>query len=121
LHQNREVKLRIILWHVLGLSKGPPKQRGSKTVTIEYNEQQNDVSNAKINTAGADPVEIILNGEARSVPDGISLDKLMDLLEMDPSRVAVERNREIVRKPSWNETVIQAGDQIEVVWFVGGG
>ena len=66
-------------------------------------------------------IEIVLNGDARSVPAGLSLDRLLIFLEVDRSRVAVERNREIVRKPLWSDTLISAGDQIEVVWFVGGG
>ena len=66
-------------------------------------------------------IEIVLNGDPRSIPPGLSLDQLLVFLEVDPGRVAVERNREIVRKPSWSETSVQPGDQIEIVWFVGGG
>jgi len=66
-------------------------------------------------------IEIVLNGDPRTVPAGLSLERLLIFLEVDPSRVAVERNREIVRKALWSDTLIAAGDQIEVVWFVGGG
>ena len=66
-------------------------------------------------------IEIVVNGTARTVPQNISLDRLLVFLEVDPSRVAVERNREIVRKPAWAATEVQPGDQLEVVWFVGGG
>ena len=66
-------------------------------------------------------IEIVVNGEGKSVPEGISLERLLGFLDVDPSRVAVERNREIVRKTEWGGTVIQAGDSLEVVWFVGGG
>ena len=66
-------------------------------------------------------IEIVVNGEQRRVPAGLSLEKLVLFLEIDPSRVAVERNREIVRKPMWIETPVESDDQIEVVWFVGGG
>lgn len=68
-----------------------------------------------------DSIQIVLNGDPRAVPAALTLDKLLLLLEIDPSRVAIERNREIVRKPSWPETVVQPSDQIEIVWFVGGG
>jgi len=74
-----------------------------------------------MNTGETKIIEIVLNGDPRSVPAGLSLDQLLLFLEVDPSRVAVERNREIARKPSWSETLIEPGDQIEVVWFVGGG
>jgi thiamine biosynthesis protein ThiS len=40
---------------------------------------------------------------------------------MDPSRVAVELNREIVHKPAWPSSQVLDGAQLEVVWFVGGG
>lgn len=66
-------------------------------------------------------MEIVVNGSAKSVPEGLTLDRLLVYLEVDPGRVAVERNREIAHKAAWAETVVQAGDSLEVVWFVGGG
>ncbi|MEP6962479.1 MAG: sulfur carrier protein ThiS [Acidobacteriota bacterium] len=66
-------------------------------------------------------VEIVLNGQTKPVPEGCSLQELLGFLEIDPSRVAIERNREIVRKNLWAETMVAPGDQLEVVWFVGGG
>ena len=39
----------------------------------------------------------------------------------DPKRIAVERNGEIVPKPKYGETILQDGDSVEVVSFVGGG
>ncbi len=66
-------------------------------------------------------VAIVLNGEPREVPEGLTLDKLLTWLEIPASRVAVERNRAIVRKSEWNSVNIESGDQLEVVWFVGGG
>jgi thiamine biosynthesis protein ThiS len=66
-------------------------------------------------------IEIVVNGQPRQVPEGISLDRLLVFLEVDPSRVAVERNREIARQSAWNATLVKPGDHLEVVWFVGGG
>jgi thiamine biosynthesis protein ThiS len=66
-------------------------------------------------------LEIVLNGERRSVPAGLTLDRLLIWLAMDPSRVAVEFNGSIVRKPAWAATEVAQGSQIEIVWFVGGG
>ena len=66
-------------------------------------------------------IEIVLNGEPRRVPRGVSIHRLLEFLEIDPARVAVERNREMVRQPDWSGTQVQPGDQVEVVWFVGGG
>jgi thiamine biosynthesis protein ThiS len=72
-------------------------------------------------TAQTKTIEVVVNGVARSVPEGFSLDKLLVWLEVDPARVAVERNLSIVRKADWSATEILAGDRLEIVWFVGGG
>jgi len=66
-------------------------------------------------------VEIVVNGHPRQVPEGVFLDRLLVFLEVDPTRVAVERNREIARQSTWSTTRIEAGDSLEIVWFVGGG
>ncbi len=66
-------------------------------------------------------IEIVLNGEARRVPQGFQLDGLLKFLDIDPARVAVELDRAIVRKQDWGATEVRDGAQIEVVWFVGGG
>lgn len=66
-------------------------------------------------------IEIFLNGEKREVPPDLHLDALLQWLEIPLNRVAVERNRTIVRKTDWNVTPVTPGDQLEVVWFVGGG
>lgn len=66
-------------------------------------------------------IEIVLNGEPRQVPADLTMDRLLLWLEIDPSRVAVEFNGAIVRKPVWTGIEVAAGSQIEVVWFVGGG
>jgi sulfur carrier protein len=79
------------------------------------------VSNPPVEVEQTKTILIVLNGESRAVPQGLTVDKLLSWLEMDPSRVAVELNREIVRKAAWTATEIQDGAQVEVVWFVGGG
>jgi thiamine biosynthesis protein ThiS len=66
-------------------------------------------------------IRIVINGEPREAPAGLNLEQVLRFLEVDPSRVAVERNREIVRKPEWNSTTIGSGDSLEIVQFVGGG
>jgi thiamine biosynthesis protein ThiS len=66
-------------------------------------------------------IEVVVNGEPRRVPQGLFLDALLVLLEIDPSRVAVERNLAIARKADWPSTRIEPGDRLEIVWFVGGG
>jgi thiamine biosynthesis protein ThiS len=66
-------------------------------------------------------IGIVLNGESRRVPEGLSVAGLLRFLEIDAGRVAVELNREIVRKPDWESAQVLDAAQVEVVWFVGGG
>jgi sulfur carrier protein len=66
-------------------------------------------------------IEVVVNGEPRRIPQGLSLDAVIVFLEIDPSRVAVERNLAIARKADWATTRVEAGDRLEIVWFVGGG
>ena len=66
-------------------------------------------------------IQIVLNGRTRDVPEGLALDSLLAFLEIKPDRVAIERNRAIVRKPDWPVTKVEPADQLEIVWFVGGG
>lgn len=66
-------------------------------------------------------ITIHLNGEAKEVPEGLTLAGLLDWLKLPADRVAVERNLEIVPRARWAETAIQPEDRLEVVHFVGGG
>jgi sulfur carrier protein len=66
-------------------------------------------------------IEVVVNGEPRRVPEGLFLDRLLVWLEINPSRVAVERNLTIARKTDWPATPVEPGDRLEIVWFVGGG
>ncbi|HUO25280.1 MAG TPA: sulfur carrier protein ThiS [Candidatus Aquilonibacter sp.] len=65
-----------------------------------------------------------INGEARTFPDistGFTLAALLDSLRLKSDRVAVELNREIVRRENWPETTLKENDRLEIVHFVGGG
>lgn len=66
-------------------------------------------------------IEIVVNGNTRQVPDGLTVYELLRFIEADPARVAVEVNREIVRKPDWTTVRVGAGSELEIVQFVGGG
>jgi sulfur carrier protein len=74
-----------------------------------------------MSTSETAAIEIVVNGERRTAPAGLDLAGLLAHLNIDNSRVAVELNREIVRKPDWNRTTIRSGDRLEIVQFVGGG
>lgn len=66
-------------------------------------------------------VTIVVNGEAREIPHGLTLTAFLASLELDPRGVVVERNREIVRRPAMEATTLEDGDRLELVHFVGGG
>jgi thiamine biosynthesis protein ThiS len=66
-------------------------------------------------------IQIIVNGEPQAAPAGLTVAGLLAHLELDPERVAIELNREIVRKPEWDSKAVEAGAKLEIVQFVGGG
>lgn len=66
-------------------------------------------------------MKIILNGETRSFRVGTTLSVLVAGLGSDPRGIAIERNLEIVPKSEHESVVLEEGDRLEVVQFVGGG
>ena len=66
-------------------------------------------------------LSIRINGEHRRVPGGTSLVELVNQLGLDPLRVAVERNLEIVPRSTLGKVCVEDGDDYEIVHFVGGG
>ncbi len=69
----------------------------------------------------AQKIEIILNGEKREVPTSSSLEDLVSELGLERDRIAVELNLQIVTRHRWVEHLLQNGDRVELVHFVGGG
>ena len=66
-------------------------------------------------------LEITLNGEPRRVPGGLTIGQMLREIGLDPRKVAVERNREIVPRSSLDDVRVEPGDAFEIVHFVGGG
>jgi len=66
-------------------------------------------------------LEIRVNGEQRRVPGGLSIAQMLEELGLDPLRVAVERNLEVVPRANLAMGRVEDGDTFEVVHFVGGG
>ena len=66
-------------------------------------------------------VSIRVNGEHRRVPKGISIADLALELGLEPAKVAVERNLEVVPRSTLAEVKVEDGDEFEIVTFVGGG
>ncbi len=72
-------------------------------------------------TKTAPTIEVIANGEPRTIPDGQNVAGFLAALELDPDVVVVERNGEIVPRSRFGELRLEADDRLEVVHFVGGG
>lgn len=62
-----------------------------------------------------------INGEHRRVPGTTTLAEMINSLGLDPHRVAVERNLEIVPRSTFESVCVEDGDDYEIVHFVGGG
>lgn len=66
-------------------------------------------------------MQIKLNGETKDLEQGTTLQSLVEQLSLAPERLAVELNREVVRRPDWARATLSEGDRVEIVHFVGGG
>lgn len=66
-------------------------------------------------------MDITVNGEEKSFAAPMTVAGLLSALALEPRKIAVERNLEIVPKSRFGETALCDGDKIEIVQFVGGG
>jgi thiazole synthase len=66
-------------------------------------------------------VSINVNGEHRRVPAGLNLLQLAEELGLVPEKLAVERNLEVVPRSTLGQVIVEDGDELEIVHFVGGG
>jgi thiamine biosynthesis protein ThiS len=66
-------------------------------------------------------IRVRLNGEARDVPAGSSVESLLRWLDLHPKLVVVERNGDIIGRDSYPSVQVEEGDTLELVHFVGGG
>ncbi len=66
-------------------------------------------------------MRLYINGEEHEVAESLALAQLIEQFALAPERLAVELNREVVRRDRWAQTVLTADDRIEIVHFVGGG
>lgn len=66
-------------------------------------------------------LSITVNGETRNLEGPTSVWDFLEALELDPKKVAVERNLEIVSKSLFKDVTLTDGDQLEIVHFIGGG
>lgn len=66
-------------------------------------------------------MKVFINGETREIESSLNLRELLRRLDLPSERIAVELNREVVRKKDWETIEVRDADKIEIVHFVGGG
>ena len=66
-------------------------------------------------------MRVFVNGDEKEFSPGTSLVELITQLDLPAPRIAVELNREVVRRSDWGGTMLKDNDRIEIVHFVGGG
>ena len=64
---------------------------------------------------------LTVNGKAQTAPAGTTVAGLLALMGIDPARVAIERNEDVIPRKTWGEATVAEGDKIEIVAFIGGG
>jgi sulfur carrier protein len=79
------------------------------------------VAQYALKTTQNGPLRITLNGEPYELDEPITVVDLLLQLSIDPRRVAVEHNLEILKRQLFADTLVHNGDRIEIVNFVGGG
>jgi len=66
-------------------------------------------------------MQITLNGDPKEVSETLTLQQLLDSLQIPAGRVACEVNLKIIRRAFYAQTPIQAGDTVEIIQAIGGG
>jgi sulfur carrier protein len=66
-------------------------------------------------------MQIIVNGEPAEIPEGLTMARLIEQLELSDKRLAVEVNRELVPRSQFDSHRLTTGDQVEIIHAVGGG
>ncbi|HEX8734805.1 MAG TPA: sulfur carrier protein ThiS [Pyrinomonadaceae bacterium] len=66
-------------------------------------------------------MKVFINGETKEITGNLNLSELLKQFSLPSECIAVELNREVVRKKDWETIEIKDADKIEIVHFVGGG
>ena len=66
-------------------------------------------------------MRITLNGESREISGPLTVSELLARLDIDSRRVAVEHNLVVLKRAAFAGTIVNDGDRVEIVNFVGGG
>ena len=66
-------------------------------------------------------MELTVNGDTRTLSEGMTVAQLLQQLAVTPERVAVEVNLTVLKRAQHPTTLLQEGDQVEIVQLIGGG
>jgi len=66
-------------------------------------------------------MELVVNGETREVERGLSIAEFLERHNLKPQMVVVERNRAIVPRERYASTILEHGDELEIVQMMAGG
>ncbi len=67
-------------------------------------------------------MNLVINGEDYfDLPDGLTVAGLIKHLDLPGKKIAIERNREVVPKSTFDEVTLEDGDRLEIIHFIGGG
>ena len=66
-------------------------------------------------------MELTVNGKKRTVTDRATITTLLEELQINPLRVAVQLNRKIMKRELYEQTPLKAGDVLEIITFMAGG
>lgn len=66
-------------------------------------------------------MQITINGEKKTIDNNTTLTALLNELNIDAQKVAVELNRNIIDKSDYSKTILKENDSLEIVSFIGGG
>jgi len=64
---------------------------------------------------------ITINGETKEIGKEVNLDDLLKFFALPQAQIAIEVNKQVVRKKDWENIKISEADKIEIIHFVGGG
>ena len=74
-----------------------------------------------INRTSSEMISITVNGEGVEIESEMSVEQLLDTVDVPPNYLAVELNANVVPREDYRDTMVHAGDDVEVVTLVGGG
>ena len=66
-------------------------------------------------------MKVLINGETKEISNELNLSELLEHFSLPQERIAIELNKEVVRKKDWENIKVNDGDKLEVIHFVCGG